>query len=79
MTCSLKIIKKISLFEPGDNFCGENRSAVNRPRRQVDCNVTKSVCNPIRIYEFYEHSLWPQVIASEIKTSFMGHITDSKG
>ena len=45
----------------------------------MDCNVTESVSNPIGIYEFYENSLWLQLIANGTKASFMGHITDSEG
>jgi len=45
----------------------------------VNSNIIEAPFNPIRIYEFYGISLWMQLIASGIKSSFMGRITDSRG
>jgi len=45
----------------------------------VNSDIIEAPFNPIRIYEFYGISLWMQLIASGIKSSFMGRITDSRG
>lgn len=45
----------------------------------VDSDIIETPFNPIRIYEFYGISLWMQLIASGIKSSFMGRRTDSRG
>jgi len=45
----------------------------------VDSDIIEAPFNPIRIYEFNGISLWMQLIASGIKSSFMSRITDSRG
>lgn len=51
----------------------------DRIGERVDSDIIEAAFNPIRIYEFYGISLWMQLIANGIKSSFMGRITDSRG